>query len=210
MSKMKTKLIIFDIWNTLLENPKDCRKEIARILNLDGDYVKRKFKEWNLTYLTNKDFFKQMTKDEKIIQKIMKIWENANKRCILFYDVKNTLTELKKRNIKLAILSNATPNTFEILKAKRIECFFDKIYLSYEYQITKPDIKFFKIVLKNFKLLPKEVIMVGDKEESDLEPAKKLGIKTILIDRKNKKEKNISDYKINDLREIIEIIERYN
>ena len=48
---------------------------------------------------------------------------------------------------------------------------------------------------------PKNVLMVGDEIEKDLIPAEKLGITTILIDRKNSI-KNYSGIKIKSLKEL--------
>ena len=47
--------------------------------------------------------------------------------------------------------------------------------------------------------------MIGDEVESDLIPAKKLGMKTILIDRENKI-KNTQFKKISSLKELKEIL----
>jgi HAD superfamily hydrolase (TIGR01662 family) len=203
---MKIKLIIFDTWNTLLENSGDYRGEIAKILGLNKEYILDKFKEWNLINLSNEDFFRQITKDEKALQKALEKWEEANRGCILLEDVPDILKETKNRGIKICILSNATPNTFKILEVKGIKDYFDKVYLSCEYKIKKPSIKLFEIILNDFKISPEEAMMVGDKEDVDLEPAKELGIKTVLIDRKNQKTKEIADYQIDDLRKILNLL----
>lgn len=53
--------------------------------------------------------------------------------------------------------------------------------------VNKPNPAGFRYILGKTKLPPKQHLMIGDREKVDLEPAKKLGIKTCLVwsDRKN-------------------------
>ena len=50
----------------------------------------------------------------------------------------------------------------------------------------KPDEEIFLMTLQKLNVLPDEVIFVGDSLENDYESTKKLGMKSILIDRKGK------------------------
>jgi len=63
---------------------------------------------------------------------------------------------------------------------------FATIFTPRETKFLKPDPRAFLAVLEKFKVEPKETLMVGDEIERDLIPAKKLGMKIILIDRDNK------------------------
>ena len=201
------KLVIFDIWNTLTYNPTKLKEEILKVLPLSPDYVQSKLNKLNLGGISDEDFFNQLTDNKEIIDDLLIKWKKINKEVRIFEDVTDVLNELKKDK-KLALLSNSTSNTLNILKEKNLFNFFDKIYLSCDYGITKPDIGFFKIIIKDFNLNPKECIMVGDKVKEDLVPAKKLGIITVLVDRKNDKERGISDFKVNDLRQILSIVNK--
>ena len=201
------KLVIFDVWNTLTYNPIKLKEEILKVLPLSPDYVQSKLNKLNLEGISDEDFFNQLTDNKEIIDDLLIKWKKINKEVRIFEDVNDVLNELKKDK-KLALLSNSTSNTLNILKEKNLFNFFDKIYLSCDYGITKPDIGFFKIITKDFNLNPKECIMVGDKVKEDLVPAKKLGIITVLVDRKNDKERGISDFKVNDLRQILSIVNK--
>jgi len=50
--------------------------------------------------------------------------------------------------------------------------------------VRKPDLKAFLAVLEKMKADPEEAAMVGDSLENDILPARALGIKPILLDRK--------------------------
>ena len=58
--------------------------------------------------------------------------------------------------------------------------FFECIVLSYEVGVRKPDKRIYVEALQRLKLRPEECVFVSD-AISDLEGARKLGLKTILI-----------------------------
>ena len=76
---------------------------------------------------------------------------------------------------------------------------FDHVYLSYELGLLKTDTSFFKCVLTDLGLLAEDCVMVGDSIQSDIISAKRLGIKAILVDRRNSR-----DYhpKVKNLKEL--------
>ena len=175
------------------------------MLPLSPDYVQSKLKDLNLGKISDETFFSQLTDNKKIIATLLIKWKKINKEVRVFEEVNDVLNELRKYK-KLALLSNSTSNTLDVLKEKNLFNFFNKIYLSCDYNITKPNIDFFKIITRDFNLNSRECMMVGDKVDVDLVPAKELGFITVLVDRENNKEKSISDFKVNDLRQILSII----
>ena len=58
---------------------------------------------------------------------------------------------------------------------------FDDILPTTELGVTKPDASVFRNVLKTLSCKPNEIVIVGDRSEVDLEPAHKLGMKTVLV-----------------------------
>ena len=67
----------------------------------------------------------------------------------------------------------------------------------------KTDPEFINHVLKTLQVEPKDCLLIGDSMQSDIEPAQRVGIKAILIDRKNKRE---VEEKITNLRQIKEYL----
>ncbi len=55
---------------------------------------------------------------------------------------------------------------------------FDIILFSYQYKTRKPEIKFYRVLLKKVKVRPEECLFIDDNNRN-LKPARKLGIKTI-------------------------------
>ena len=139
---------------------------------------------------------------------VYSMWEGIK----LFDDVIPTLQHLK--NIKLGILTNGM-----ILHQRRkmaksgILNFFSnqnrKILTSSESMFGKPNNKPFKIMLEKLNLSNNEVLMVGDNLESDILGANKLGITSVLVNRRKKIYINNQvkpNYEINNLKQILDLI----
>ena len=62
----------------------------------------------------------------------------------------------------------------------------------------------FDYILDTYRLEPSRCISIGDQEESDIIPAKKLGMKTILI---SGTKSEYADFTVSSMREIAEIID---
>lgn len=59
----------------------------------------------------------------------------------------------------------------------RVEDYFEKIYLSYEMKMVKPDVEIFKTVLADADIDPKETFFIDD-SEANCQTARTLGIST--------------------------------
>jgi putative hydrolase of the HAD superfamily len=69
----------------------------------------------------------------------------------------------------------------DLLEEKSLlECFTHRLTQD-DFSTTKPDIRFYDQMLKSSGVEPQQCIMVGDRIDKDVIPAKLLGMKTILI-----------------------------
>jgi len=58
---------------------------------------------------------------------------------------------------------------------------FDPFIACYDYETVKPDPKSFLMVLDELKLKPENVLFIGDKIATDIEGAREVGMKTMLV-----------------------------
>jgi len=100
-------------------------------------------------------------------------------RLRLYDNVVLVLSTLKKK-YKLALVSNCFVGLYDILRALNLIHFFECIVLSYEVGVRKPDKRMYVEALQRLKLRPEECVFVSD-AISDLEGARNLGLKTMLI-----------------------------
>jgi len=110
----------------------------------------------------------------------------------LYPESQKLISELRPE-YKLAIISNI----YDIAAQKVRKLFpnllenFDVITFSSDVGLKKPDPRIFTYTLErlnkvlNTNIEPKEVVMVGDKKDKDVDPPIGLGMNAILIDRNN-------------------------
>ena len=155
------KAIIFDAYGTLFDVNSAAEKCKGKI----GDKWEGFANYWRTTQLEytwlrslmnrHKDFWK-ITEDS--LDKSMKFFkiDNSMRNDLLdlykvlspFSEVKETLKKLKKRDLKLAILSNGTPSLLEnLVKNNNLENIFDDIFSIEEVGIFKPDSKVYELSL---------------------------------------------------------------
>jgi HAD superfamily hydrolase (TIGR01549 family) len=119
---------------------------------------------------------------EKIIVKRLEpeLKEARRNLFCLFGDAEQTLSSLLIL-YDLGIIANQSMDILKILEDSKIERFFKVILISSEVKIRKPDLEIFRMAMNLVKRSPENCIMVGDRLDTDISPANKLGIKTIRI-----------------------------
>lgn len=123
-------------------------------------------------------FFSLFKKEFHIKGDIKKAYEGAalkhskpNKKLLKLID---TLSE----HYLVAALSNVTPMRTLTDQYFDVYTHFNTVFLSYKLKMIKPSKRIYQEVLKKMKLKPNEVLFIDDKE-SNLKPARELGIKCI-------------------------------
>ncbi|MBS7610511.1 HAD family hydrolase [Candidatus Bathyarchaeota archaeon] len=142
------------------------------------------------------------------------IWEIDFKRVP---GAEEVLRELRHR-YKLAVVTNTVtsrePQVRLALRRAGLEEYFDAVITSVDVGANKPEAAPFQEALRRLGALPSEAVMVGNRLDTDILGAKRLGIKAILLRREgiieDKKEprspEEVPDYVINSLRKLPEIL----
>jgi len=220
------KAVILDLDNTLMDFMKmkkaSCESAMSAMIDA-GLPVKQKEGMKILFGLYDKYGIEDKLIFNKFLKKTMKKidWSILANGIVAYRKVKEgylqtyphvhqTLIELKKKGIKLAVLSDAPRmRAWLRLAALRLTDFFD-IVLTHDdvKKKNKPHKLPFKKALKKLNLKPEEVLMLGDWPERDIKGAESVGMKTCLakygqhFSRKGIK----ADYEINDFRELLRIV----
>lgn len=111
---------------------------------------------------------------------------------LLYKEVKESLERLS-HDYKLILLSDNWPCAYRLLKKWCILDYFEKVYISSEYEMLKKDKIFFDLPIKEFSINNGEALFIDDKEYL-LDIAKEKGLEVLLMDRTC--EKQDSKYKI--------------
>lgn len=90
--------------------------------------------------------------------------------------------------------------------------YIDLVIASAEEGVSKPDKRIFEIALKRSNCDPANAVMIGDRIDNDIVPAKMLGMRTIWIKQGFGKywnitsEKEKADYVVNSLTEVCKLL----
>ena len=87
--------------------------------------------------------------------------------------------ELKGKGYNVYLLSNTIQPHVDFFRSKGLYDYFDKVFLSNEIGLRKPDVKIYEHVIKDLGIKAEETLYVDDLEDN-LTPAQKLGMGVIL------------------------------
>ncbi|WWD01043.1 haloacid dehalogenase, type II [Kwoniella sp. B9012] len=106
-----------------------------------------------------------------------------------FPDSQDALSTLKGLEVKMVIHSNVDNESFEGTRKKLEGSWgkFDDIFTAEDIGSYKPDYRNFYHVLQSledqYEIQPNEVLVVANSKRADIAPAKRLGLKTVWINR---------------------------
>jgi 2-haloacid dehalogenase len=218
----KPKAILFDAYGTLF----DVNSAAEKSKNKIGDKWEAFANYWRTTQLEytwlrslmhrHKDFW-QITEDS--LDKSMKVFNinkdmktellNLYRKLSPFSEVKETLENLKKKDIKLSILSNGTPELLNMLVvSNKFDKIFDDIFSIEEVRIYKPDSKVYDLPVNKYKIKPDEIIFLSA-NTWDVSGGGNYGYNSVWVNRNNTVFDNL-DYKpfkeIKSLQQILDIV----
>ena len=216
------KAIIFDAYGTLFDVNSAAEKCKEKI----GDKWEGFSNYWRITQLEytwlrslmkrHKDFWK-ITEDS--LDKSMKAYkiDSSMKNELLylykilspFNEVPEVLKTLKKKNLKLAILSNGTPSLLnQLVESNNLENIFSDIFSIEEVGIYKPDSKVYDMPIEKYQIKKEEVVFLSS-NTWDVSGGGNYGYNSIWVNRNNNIFDNL-DYKpkneIKNLTELLAII----
>lgn len=209
------KYLLFDVSETLLYKPR-LIPIISEVLNSFGHSIpdeELRFKHKLLSEIfdfpdrTDHIFYRKFNSALLILIGIIpedKILDKIFKKCTyLEWQKYDDTAFLQTLDLPMGIISNFNTSLKEKLNFFFGERFLN-IFVSEEVGISKPDINFYNHAINALNYNPDQILYIGDSMKLDVQPAKKLGLKTLLIDRNNFYAKN--EFIINNLQEITNFI----
>ena len=216
------KAIIFDAYGTLFDVNSAAKKCKGKI----GDKWEGFANYWRTTQLEytwlrslmnrHKDFW-QVTEDSldksmqafKIDSSMRNELLDLYKKLSTFPEVKEVLNNLKKKDYKLAILSNGTPALLnELVTSNNLDNIFDDIFSIEEVGTYKPDSKVYNLPIKKYQIKKDEIVFLSA-NTWDVSGGGNYGYSAIWVNR-NKNFFDNLDYKpkneVENLKQLLNII----
>jgi len=225
----KIRAILFDLDNTLIDfirmKEESCRAAVKAMvasglrMKEEQAYARLMKTYFDVGIESNIAFSEFLKSVDQFDHKILAAGINTylktkNKFLKPYPNVKSVLGKLKRKSIILSILTDA-PKTkaFQRLLGMRIEPYF-KFVVGHEdtnksKHTSLPLLLALEMLRKEIpEIANSEILMVGDSIEKDIDPAKKLGLRTALAKYGQlTAEIGFADYQLLNFKEIIEIIE---
>src|SRR6266436_3463193 len=102
---------------------------------------------------------------------------------ILFPETREVLEELKRRGLKIGVISNFDDRIHSVMRSLDILSYFDSITISSETGFCKPDRQIFDAAVRALGVPASSILLVGDSLRDDVEAGARAGLGAVLMDR---------------------------
>jgi putative hydrolase of the HAD superfamily len=140
--------------------------------------------------------------DEKIILRLLGMMQQAKMDLALFDDVLPALDSLKKRQLKLGLISNIERDMTATLDKLGLSPRLDIVVTSQDAGFTKPHKEIFEFAIRQAGVLPTETVYVGDQYQVDVVGSSAAGMQGILLDRDNYYRETMDCPRLRSLKEL--------
>lgn len=193
------KAILFDFWGTLAEqgiwSPVKQVKNILQIEIPFSEYIIRMEQVlMGQSFPSLKEAFEELGREFNLEiepekkEELIGLWNKSWMLAQPYPETEEVLKELKEK-YRLVLISNTDCFSLpQVLDKFELRGLFEKIFLSYEIGAIKTDKIFLQRVLASLNLRPEDCLLVGDSIQSDIMPARRAGLKAVLVDRKNNRD----------------------
>ncbi len=195
---MKTKAVVFDAYGTLFDvnsAAEKCKDKIGAKWEIFANFWRTTQLEytWLRSLMKRHKNFWDITEDS--LDKSMKVFninKNMKNELLSLYkvlspypEVRGVLENLKKKNLKLAILSNGTPDLlYELVENNKLNNLFDDLFSIEEVKIYKPDPSVYELPIKKYKIKSDEITFLSA-NTWDVSGGGNFGYNSIWVNRHN-------------------------
>ena len=219
---MKTKSVVFDAYGTLFDvnsAAEKCKDKIGTKWEAFANFWRTTQLEytWLRSLMKRHKNFWEVTEDS--LDKSMRVFNinksmknellNLYKILSPYPEVRGVLEDLKKKNFKLAILSNGTPALLdELVASNKLNNLFDDLFSIEEVKVYKPDSRVYEIPVKKYNLKASEITFLSA-NTWDVSGGGNYGYNSIWVNRNNSVF-DILDFQpkneINNLTQLLDIV----
>ena len=195
---MKTKAVVFDAYGTLFDvnsAAEKCKDKIGAKWEAFANFWRTTQLEytWLRSLMKRHKNFWDITEDS--LDKSMKVFninKNMKNELLSLYkilspypEVRGVLEDLKKKNFKLSILSNGTPDLLnELVENNKLNNLFDDLFSIEDVKIYKPDPSVYELPVKKYRIKSGEITFLSA-NTWDVSGGGNFGYNSIWVNRHN-------------------------
>lgn len=207
------KWLFFDVGSTLVSEDVSHKNRIDKLIasqlklgrNLTYEAVYSQMVSASKKYSLSP--FSEAMKNMGISEKLLYSSEDEKP-----YDNAVEILEALSNKYHIGIIGNQSAGTVARLEKYKLLKYIEVCISSTEEGVSKPDLEIFKLALKRANCKAEEAVMIGDRLDNDIFPAKKLGMKTIWVRQglgglqEPRSAEHIADFTISTLDELLKIL----
>ena len=222
MKKENITACVFDAYGTLFDvnsAAEKCKKKLGnrwesfanawRSTQLEYTWLRSLMKRHKNFWEITEDSLDHTMETFKIKQGMRNELLNLYKELNPYPEVKECLEELKSKKIKIAILSNGTPDLLKrLVESNNIQNYFDNIMSIESVGIYKPDSKVYDMPIKKYDCKPENICFMSS-NTWDVSGGGVFGYNAVWVNRFNKVFDKLSykpKFVIKNLKELLKII----
>ena len=170
------KWIFFDVGSTLIDETEAYNHRIREAI-AGTDITFEQFQEKRLEYA--KQNLKSDLEALKFFGLSKPVWHREDE--VPYPEAEEILKYLKNLGYKLGVIANQSPGTADRLEQWKLLQYIDVVAASAELGLAKPDPAIFHKAFELAGCTAEEAVMIGDRLDNDIVPAKKLGMRAIWV-----------------------------
>lgn len=185
------KAIVFDYFGVIVEEAVIGKYIIRNFSNPQSrlEKISEYSHQWDLGEMEYDAFNEKISECTDVPTK--EVWHTFFENINVYQDTIE-LIKLLKKNYKIFLLSNGPKeNPYRMLKNQNIENLFDEIIISAEHKMTKPNPKFYELMLSIGGIDASEAIFIDDRQ-INVDAGNNFGIKSLLFTDAPTLEKDLS------------------
>ena len=201
------KWILFDVGSTLIDETEAYNHRIRDAIQ-NTNITLEQFNKKRV------EFAKQNLKSDlealKYFGLVKTPWHKEDE--IPYPDAQETLNLLYAKGYKIGVIANQSLGTADRLEKWGLLKYISVVVASAEIGFEKPDERIFKRALEMANCSAHDCVMIGDRLDNDILPAKKIGMKTIWIKQgfaRYSQPENLecqADYTVGNLTELTDLL----
>lgn len=204
---MNNKWIFFDVGSTLIDET-ECYNNRIKDAIAGTDITFEEFNEKRIFFA--KQNFKGDIEALKFFGLTKTPWHHEYEKP--YPETELVLKSLYEKGYSIGVIANQSLGTKKRLESWGLMKYIKLVVASAEEGVAKPDREIFIRALKRADCLPENAVMIGDRIDNDIEPANRLGMRTIWVRQgfsiyqQHANNFQIADYTVENLRDILGIL----